>query len=155
MNRAFSFLTKNLNVLQKDYEYTAKDYSDPENECKKNINYAPNSKLKDYWSVPEDKVGFDNLLTRLADRPVAVAIQADQPHFRNYQKGVIVEGECDGQSLDHGVLLVGLENDAELGDVLIVRNSWGTRWGDNGYVKIQAKGTACGIRKMASYPVFK
>lgn len=136
MNRAFSFLTKNLNVYQADYKYTAKDYSDPENECKKGITYATNSKLKDYWSVPEDKDGFDNLLTRLAERTVAVAIQADQPAFRYYTDGIIPEGECEGQSLDHGVLLYGLDKDAEAGDVLLVRNSWGERWGEKGYVRI-------------------
>jgi len=136
MNRAFSYLTKNLNVYQKDYKYTAKDYNDPDNVCAKNINYAPNSKLRDYFSIPEDKVGFNNLLTRLAERPVAVAIQADQPAFRYYTEGVIPEGQCDGQSLDHGVLLYGLDHDNDLGDILLVRNSWGERWGEKGKVRI-------------------
>ena len=136
MNRAFSFLTKNSNVFTKDYKYEGKDYTEKGYECKSPIDYAPNSKLKDYWSVPEDKDGFDNLLTRLAERPVAVAIQADQPAFRYYTDGIIKEGDCEGQSLDHGVLLYGLEKDATLGDILLVRNSWGNRWGEQGYVRI-------------------
>lgn len=154
MNRAFSFLTKNNNVYQKDYAYTAKDYTQGE-ECKSGIVYAQGTKAKDYWSVPEDKVGFDNLLTRLADRPIAVAVQADQPGFRYYEKGIVADGDCEGQSLDHGIVLVGLEIDKDLGEVLIVRNSWGSRWGEKGYIRIQAAGNACGIRKMASYILFK
>lgn len=153
MNRAFSFLTKNENVEQKDYDYKAKDYDQGE-ECKSSINYAKNSKLVDYWSVAEDKVGFDNLLTKLANRPLSVAIQADQPGFRYYTEGVIPQGECEGQSLDHGILLVGLQKDPEFGDVLVIKNSWGQRWGEKGFGRIQAAGQACGIRKMASYPLF-
>lgn len=107
MNRAFSFLTKNLNVLQKDYKYTAKDYTQGE-ECKSGIEYYANSKAKDYWSVPEGKNDFNDLLTRLAERPVAVAVQADQPGFRYYAEGVVADGDCEGQSLDHGIVLVGL-----------------------------------------------
>ena len=154
MNRAFSFLTKNNNVFQDDYEYKAQDY-DQGQECKKSITYAPNSKLADYWSIAEDKGdSFDNLLTRLAERPVAVAVNAGEPNlWKNYKGGVMEEADCAGQSLDHGVLLVGLENDKD-GPLLIVKNSWGSRWGREGFVYIRATGVACGIRKMASYPLF-
>jgi len=81
-------------------------------------------------------------------------VNAGEPNlWKNYKGGVMEEADCAGQSLDHGVLLVGLENDKD-GPLLIVKNSWGSRWGREGFVYIRATGVACGIRKMASYPLF-
>ena len=42
--------------------------------------------------------------------PVAVAIEADQPGFQHYKSGVF-DGPC-GTNLDHGVLIVGLTEEA-------------------------------------------
>ena len=48
---------------------------------------------------------------------------------------------CVNQSIDHVVLLVGWTKDG-----WIIRNSWGTNWGDNGYAVISYKNN-CGIPK--------
>ena len=70
----------------------------------------------------------------VAQQPVSVAIEADTKIFQFYKSGVITGNEC-GTNLDHGVLLVGY---GEENDTLywLVKNSWGSDWGDNGYVKI-------------------
>jgi len=49
-------------------------------------------------------------------------------------------------NLDHGVLLVGYTD-----HYWIVKNSWNTNWGEQGYIKL-AKGNTCGIASQASYP---
>jgi len=43
--------------------------------------------------------------------------------FQHYKSGVL-NGAC-GTNLDHGVLVVGLTDDA-----YIVKNSWGSDWGE-------------------------
>ena len=53
-----------------------------------------------------------------------------------------------GNSLDHAVLAVGYDTAADGTEYYLVKNSWGTTWGDNGYVKMQiveGDGT-CGIQ---------
>jgi len=58
-----------------------------------------------------------------------------------------------GTNLDHGVLAVGYgeENGVQY---INVKNSWGSSWGDQGYIKIAVADGAgiCGINQAASYP---
>jgi len=55
--------------------------------------------------------------------------------FQFYKEGVF-NGTC-AQQLDHGILAVGYGTDEVSGlDYFLVKNSWGPRWGDNGFFKI-------------------
>jgi len=79
---------------------------------------------------------------------VSVAIEADQSSFQLYDGGVITSG-C-GNRLDHGVLAVGYGTlDGE--EYILVKNSWGPSWGDEGYVRVAPD--QCGITLSPSYPV--
>ncbi|XBJ13951.1 hypothetical protein VPH35_006061 [Triticum aestivum] len=95
------------------------------------------------------------LIKALAHQPVSVAIEASGRHFQFYNGGVF-DGPC-GAQLDHGVAAVGYGSDKGKGhDYIIVKNSWGGKWGEKGYIRMN-RGTGkgeglCGINKMASYP---
>jgi len=93
------------------------------------------------------------LKAALNNGPVSVAIEADQPVFHQYTGGVITSSSC-GTALDHGVLAVGYGTDAEAGDYYIVKNSWTTQWGEQGYVRIGIKDGAgiCGIQMQPILP---
>merc|ERR1712146_529022 len=78
---------------------------------------------------------------------------ADKSVFQLYKSGVL-QSTC-GSQLDHGVLLVGYGTE-DGKDYWKVKNSWGSSWGDAGYVKLlRGKGGSgeCGLLKQASYPV--
>lgn len=90
----------------------------------------------------------------VAQQPVSVAIEADQSVFQHYTGGVLTNDAC-GENLDHGVLAVGYGEDNGV-KYWKVKNSWGTTFGEDGYIRIE-KGQAetggeCGIRKGASFP---
>jgi cathepsin L len=70
-------------------------------------------------------------------KPVAVAIVASGRAFQSYSSGVFT-GPCPG-NLDHAVTAVGFT-----GQAWIVRNSWGSSWGQGGYI-MMARGNTCGI----------
>jgi KDEL-tailed cysteine endopeptidase len=114
---------------------------------------VPNSQIQSWVDVqPTDK----DLMTAIAQQPVSIAIEADQRDFQLYKSGVFT-GKC-GTTLDHGVLVVGYGSQENL-DYYLVKNSWGTTWGDEGYIRLgrgpqynNGQGQ-CGILLEASYPL--
>jgi C1A family cysteine protease len=98
----------------------------------------------------KDVTHTENSLGAAVDiSPVSVAIEADQSGFQLYKSGVF-SGTC-GQNLDHGVLAVGYGTDTGK-DYWKVKNSWGTSWGEAGYIRMIRNQDECGIADEPSFP---
>ena len=100
-----------------------------------------------YAFVTADSVSA--MKSALAGQPLAVSIEADKSVFQYYTGGVLDSTKC-GTSLDHAVLVTGWGHDSTSGkDYWMVKNSWGTSWGDKGYIKlaIESGKGICGVQE--------
>ena len=80
--------------------------------------------------------------------PISVAIDATHDSFMFYSHGIYEDRECSADLVDHAVLVVGYTP-----DYWIVKNSWGTEWGEEGYVRMKRGVNNCAIADFASYPL--
>ncbi|KAA8526298.1 hypothetical protein F0562_008499 [Nyssa sinensis] len=148
MDNAFQFIQQNQGLTtEANYPYKGVDGT-----CvtSKEANHA--AKITGHEDVPANSESA--LLKAVANQPVSVAIDAGGFDFQFYSSGVFT-GQC-GTSLDHGVTAVGYGTSSDGTKYWLVKNSWGTGWGEEGYIMMQrdveAKEGLCGIAMEASYP---
>jgi C1A family cysteine protease len=145
MDGAFEYVIKN-GQCGANYSYTGKSGA-----CQKCLAIAAVSSCYDV--LANDQVA---LKAAVAQQPVSVAIEADTNYFQFYSGGVLAGVEC-GTNLDHGVLIVGYGTENNQ-DYWLVKNSWSTSWGEDGYIKIGRSDSkndkgVCGIAMEASFPI--
>ncbi|KAF7822926.1 senescence-specific cysteine protease SAG39-like [Senna tora] len=147
MDDAFKFIIQNHGLAtETKYPYEGVDGS-----CNSNGEANHAASIKGYEDVPANSE--QALQKAVANQPVSVAIDASGSDFQFYSSGVFT-GSC-GTELDHGVTAVGYGADGSTA-YWLVKNSWGTEWGEEGYIRMQrnvdAKEGLCGIAMQASYP---
>lgn len=148
MEAAFEYIKVNGGVAsEEEYPYIGKDGT-----CNKEKEKHHAVKIQGYKTVPADNE--ESLKAIVARQPVSVAIDAGGYKFQLYDSGIF-DGFC-GTNLNHGVTAVGYGEKKGI-RYWIVKNSWGTRWGEQGYIRMKRdsskKSGLCGIAKQASYPV--
>ena len=147
MDNAFQYAIDNGMCSESEIPYTAKQQT-CDTDCDKKAFFSSCQDIS-----PNNQ---QDMAAAVAQQPVSVAIEADTKTFQLYKSGVITGSAC-GTKLDHGVLVVGYgTEDGE--DYWLVKNSWSTSWGDNGYVKIGKSDSTddvgvCGIASTPSFPV--
>ncbi|XP_028143896.1 cathepsin L-like proteinase [Diabrotica virgifera virgifera] len=135
MTNAFAYVKSHGLASEKQYAYTGRDGS-----CKRGSRTL--STISGYVNLAKTEAALASALSSVG--PVSIAVDADT--WQLYGGGIFNNKNC-GTSLNHGVLAVGYTN-----DVFIVKNSWGTSWGELGYIRISRGHNLCGLNQMNSYP---
>ena len=150
VSQVIAYVTNHGINLATDYPYEGKFGN-----CSKKKNKI-NFKLKGYGiaiandnSDSDDKVLKSTLVTQ---GPLAIFLNIDHESFMRYASGVYFEPKC-GNRTTHASLLVGYENEGDQA-FWIVKNSFGSQWGEDGFIKIaRNKGNDCAVRKFGVFPV--
>ena len=67
-----------------------------------------------------------------------LAIASDASRWQLYGSGVFSGCKYENNiALNHAIQLVGYGSDPDHGDFWLVRNSWGSTWGEHGYIRLQ------------------
>jgi C1A family cysteine protease len=136
--QALEWYTTHAPVSESSYPYTARDGT-----CKSGSEALPHISR-----VITIKEGDEQALAAaVAQQPVSVVVDASGAGFKSYQGGVF-NGPC-GNTPDQPVLIVGYTSAA-----WIVKNSWGTNWGDHGYILMARGKNLCAVANLASAPEY-
>ncbi|KAG9401029.1 hypothetical protein AC1031_009782 [Aphanomyces cochlioides] len=104
-----------------------------------NVSAAWDASTSKYLSIQNDEAA---IISALQNGPVSVAIDASSAGFRHYGSGIYDATDCksDGSTVDHAVNVVGYGETDDGQAYWIIRNSWGSMWGERGYMRM-ARGT--------------
>jgi len=98
------------------------------------------------------KQDMAGLAKAVAEGPVSICVNAGA--WNDYTGGVLSQAACGGygaDDLDHCVQLVGY-NTTAASPYWIVKNSWSTTWGEDGYIFLEYPANTCGLGNEATRP---
>ncbi|XP_019186326.1 PREDICTED: senescence-specific cysteine protease SAG39-like [Ipomoea nil] len=149
MDDAFKYIIKHNGLTtESGYPYGGQDLG----RCNLTTASFRAAKIAGYEDVPMNSEAA--LLQAAAHQPVSVAIDARGLQLQFYAGGVFTE-RC-GTELNHGVTVVGYGTGERGIKYWLLKNSWGEKWGEDGYFRLQrdidAKEGRCGIALDPSYP---
>jgi len=131
---------------EKDYPYHARDGNckfDSKKVTTKITQWKYATTSKDESTLQQNLVSWG---------PPSICV--DAAYWQYYSGGVLTAWECAWiNQLDHCVQLVGYDQKDSSKNYWIVRNSWGTDWGVNGYIYLSMNENTCGMTEEATSSV--
>ncbi|XP_010939512.2 senescence-specific cysteine protease SAG39 [Elaeis guineensis] len=148
MTRAFHYVINNGGITSEaNYPYKAADGTCDTNKASSSV-----ATISGYENVPANDES--SLLQAVSKQPVSVGIDGGGKDFQYYSSGIFT-GAC-ATDMDHAVTAIGYGKAKDGTKYWLLKNSWGTTWGEKGYMRLQrdvgASEGLCGIAKLASYP---
>ncbi|KER30379.1 papain family cysteine protease [Opisthorchis viverrini] len=149
---AFSYV-KNVGGVEKesDYKYVS-GITGKQQDCKFDKNKVAVS-IEGYVNVPQDEEILKQVVALYG--PVAVGADTWYTSWSDYKGGIISESDCktDRYENNHAMLVVGYGTDNGT-PYWLIKNSWGTNWGEKGYGRLlRNANNMCGIASYANFPL--
>ncbi|XP_070073419.1 procathepsin L isoform X4 [Drosophila takahashii] len=124
-----------------DYKYVAK---------KGKCQFVPDLSVVNVtsWAIlpVHDEQAIQAAVTHIG--PVAISINATPKTFQLYSDGIYDDASCSSASVNHAMLVIGFGK-----DYWILKNWWGARWGESGFMRIRKGVNMCGIANYAAYAI--
>jgi cathepsin F len=128
---------------ESDYPYTAQDGT-----CNFQANLVKVTISN--WQYATQNSDETTMQSNLASwGPLSICVDAEP--WQDYTGGVLMASDCSNQ-LDHCVQLVGYDM-TQSTPFWIVRNSWGTDWGEAGYIRLEYGTNTCGLTEESTSAV--
>ena len=89
------------------------------------------------------------IMQALQSGPVACGIHAEG--LIGYTGGVLMDADGGKTSDDHSIAIVGWGSEAGT-PYWTVQNNWGTRWGENGFVRVLRNVNVLGLESSCHFP---
>ena len=156
--RVLTYIQNNGIMYDSSYPYYSGTSTSLE-KCKYSANQA-NNVVTSFLQCGQDAqnpCGRNSILSMLANGPIISLMDASSPYFQHYANtGSILEYNCTATSSNHAINIVGVSSDVK-GGYYIVRNSWGSAWGENGYFRMRFNNatSTCFLEQYAWQPVLK
>lgn len=84
---------------------------------------------------------------------LAIPMHASAPEFMQYKGGILEDPtDCPDNSINHIVAIVGYGSENSI-PYWILRNSWGTDWGEDGYARIRRGVNYCNVEYFPTFPI--
>lgn len=146
MDNTYEFIRSNGITTESNYPYEGQ-----QGYCQ-NVASYPAVRINGYEDVPRNSE-YD-MLKAVAYQPISIAIAGGDYYFRYYRSG-IMSTQCR-TSTNHAVTIVGYGTTNDGRKYWIAKNSWGTGWGQDGYIylarDVADPGGLCGLATYPSYP---
>jgi len=103
--------------------------------------FVPDLTVSGYTEFKATEEELEDVLVKTG--PLAAGIDATDMQF--YQSGVLTPILCNDIVLNHAVTLVGFGATTDGEAFWRAKNSWGTNWGEDGFLRIARGRQACGV----------
>ncbi|XP_050298279.1 procathepsin L-like isoform X3 [Anthonomus grandis grandis] len=126
---------------ESSYPYTGVDGS-----CKYDSSKVV-TKVSNYVSL----YGSESKVLEVVGGTGPVSIAMDASYLSSYSSGIYADSKCTTTNLNHAVLIVGYGSQNGQ-NYWIVKNSWGSSWGEQGYFRLLRGSNECGCAQDPVYP---
>jgi cathepsin L len=144
MDQAFQSVIRMGGIMSEaDYKYSAQDGT-----CKFDASKVV-CKLSGYQDIEKNEESLQEAVATVG--PISIAL--DATGFFLYKSGIFDDDNCQQNAPDHAILVVGYGAEGAK-DFWTVKNSWGTTWGEAGYIRLHRNANnLCGLANYATYPI--